>query len=343
MPLETHASRNTEDERVRHAFRRRLPEPFGDRLSHLEVRGGQSCPKEAVMRGAVTLAMLAILLLSIFAAGQEGREASGGGGQLRSFAAIRSLDLAPPLPGTEAVYSEVAELLKTHDETYVRQQVQLNRSSWYIQGWTPDWGPTPPRARCTLRADLPKPRYLGLECRDADGQYIGTLRAKSGRALLSELESLCFGLHSRGSTWIEQGAVAVPGTLPLHEYRYIYVIPFHWPGYREHAEYLAELLGAAGSWRVVSSTDSAPPEDTQRMLQCWFRTWAGSEGGAGSHMGRATLYLADAGRRPVREITGVSEWFGPRKGAIRAAVGRLAEARSLDEEIHRPLAEAPRR
>jgi len=295
------------------------------------------------MRGAVT-AMLAILLLPTFAAGQEGLETSAGGGRLRSFAAIRTFDLAPPSPGTEEVYSELAELLKTRDETYIKEQVQVNRSFWYLgDQWRADWGATPRRARCTLRGDLPKPRYLGLECRDADEQYIGTLRAKSGLELRSNLESLCFGLRERGRVWEWQHAVAVPGTLPLHQYRYVYIVSFHWARYREHAEYLAELLGADGFWRVVDSIDSVPPEDTPRVLECWFRTWGSQETFSGSHMARASLYLADSGRRPVREITGDEHLFGGRKGALRAAVRRLVEARRLDEEIHRPLAEAPRR
>jgi hypothetical protein len=117
------------------------------------------------MRGVVTAAALAVLVLSTFVAGQEGREPPAGDGQLRSFAAIRTIDLAPPLPGTEKIHSSLAKEL---EEYYRVPRGNLER-----------WGPT--RAACTLRVDLPKPHNVGLECREPKGSYIGTLRATSGR------------------------------------------------------------------------------------------------------------------------------------------------------------------
>jgi hypothetical protein len=68
-------------------------------------------------------------------------------------------------------------------------------------------------ARCVVRANLPKPLSVGLECYDAAGAYAGTKRAVN-------VDRLAFEVWSA----ITYGS---PSSRPLHSYRYIYVEPFY--------------------------------------------------------------------------------------------------------------------
>ena len=68
-------------------------------------------------------------------------------------------------------------------------------------------------ARCVVRANLPKPLSVGLECYDATGAYVGTKRAVN-------VDRLAFEVWSA----ITYGS---PSSRPLHSYRYIYVEPFY--------------------------------------------------------------------------------------------------------------------
>ena len=179
--------------------------------------------------------------------------------QLRSFAAIRSIELDPPLPGTEKAYKELAELLKPWNKSQPKED--------------PFWGPhPPPPASCTLRADLPRPRILGLECRDPAGTYIGTLRAKRITELWTRLCDYCFNSY------------AARDTLPLTEYRYIFVRleerrPWETQGEPWVADYVAQLLRAERAWQVLTSRDVVPAGEADHLLECrvFGRSYRGSD------------------------------------------------------------------
>jgi hypothetical protein len=234
-------------------------------------------------------------------------------------------------------YGYLGEAIGKRNEVLIRREVEWNKTHWSSR----DFGAT--HARCTLRGDLPQPRTLGLECRDAGGSYIGTIRAKDDADLRHELKSLCFPeVDDFREDWLK--AVAVPEARPLHEYRYLYIDPAG-PGSEgaEEQRYLAELVSAGGHWRVVNAIESVPPEETRRVLECRPKTWAGSKSMAMGVSARAVLKLTDTEGRAVRDIWGVSRLLGGTKAAIRDAVRRLEEARRLDEEIHQPLVGPPTR
>jgi hypothetical protein len=251
---------------------------------------------------AVVIAAGAILLLVMSVRGQEPRIE-----QVESFATIRSITLDRPLPSTDAkAFSALAEDLRIY-----RRDSQ---------------GP-PPRACCTLRTDLSGPNRVALSCRDLTGKYIGTVAARKLRDVQQKLED--YGLF--GS---KVSATAAPGTLPLHQYRYVVV------NYRtETALYVIDLLTRDGFWRLFTSEDKIPATEVDRALR--LRPLGGGSGGSlidpwESLRGSAVLYLSDNLGRTVREIHGTTELRGG-QGAVRAAVHRLIQARRLDEEVHRPL------
>jgi hypothetical protein len=239
---------------------------------------------------------------------------------LTSFAAIRRITLDPALSGTEDAHRQVTEVLRGFGE-YQNLNPHLPE---FLQS-------TPPLAYCTLRTDLPKPRVLGLTCRNAAGTYIGTLRARK----VTELRDVL--VHS-----LDPRATA--GTLPLNQYRYLYVRPTTksernpWAG-----DYVAELLRKSGAWNVVSSRDQVPAG--ARLLEC--------EVGAGVNWGdilvdshvveaAAALLLTDRDGGTVRSIERRCDWPAPRS-CLRGAVRLLLEHRQRDEDIHQPLSPEPPR
>lgn len=237
--------------------------------------------------------------------------------QLRSFAAIKSIELDPPLPGTEKACRELAESLKV------------------CPRFQPDWDPCrdfhpPPPAHCTLRADLPKPRVLGLECHDPAGRYIGTLRAKR----INELSTRLCEYSYRSE--------ATPETLPLTEYRYIFVrLAEARRGFAASdpwvADYVAQLLRAEGAWQVLTSRDMLPAGEADRLLECRVSGASHSSFAEGvAHGGVSRLTLVDSAQNIVRGITGQSDWTGVR-GSLRHAVDNLMNELRLDEEVHKPL------
>jgi hypothetical protein len=89
--------------------------------------------------------------------------------KLFSFAAIRNVELDAALPGTEKEHRQLTERLESW-------------AKFRLPG---------PSARCTLHVALPAPRSVGLGCRNADGDYIGTLRATSVRGLWNAFRDYC--------------------------------------------------------------------------------------------------------------------------------------------------------
>ena len=95
-----------------------------------------------------------------------------------SFAAIRTIELEPALPGTEKVYRQLAEqlaYLNDHPEpardVYVRPEPAAPLSSDRLLADRNQ------QARCTLRTDLSKPRSIGLEC---VGDFVSNLLRVDG-------------------------------------------------------------------------------------------------------------------------------------------------------------------
>lgn len=126
--------------------------------------------------------------------------------QPASFAAIRTIELEPALPGTEKVYRQLAEQL-----AYLNDHLEPARDVYVRLEPAAPLSPGRPvadrnqRARCTLRTDLSKPRSIALECRDLERRYIGTLRSRSYRELVDRLfdyHLLAGGPNARPLTYL---------------------------------------------------------------------------------------------------------------------------------------------
>ena len=179
--------------------------------------------------------------------------------QPASFAAIRTIELEPALPGTEKVYKELAEQL-----SYLNAHPEPARNVYLFPEQAAPLSSGRPvadrnqRARCTLRTDLSKPRSIGLECRDLEGRYIGTLRSRNYRELGERLVNYHF-------------VAGEPAARPLTYYRLIHVkivrlgdreVPA-WVG-----DYVSDLLRVDGTWQVVASPDTLSGDDVDRLLEC---------------------------------------------------------------------------
>ena len=239
--------------------------------------------------------------------------------ELRSFAAIRRIILDPPLSGTEDTHRKVAEIVQPFGEVRYHNPALPE----FLQS-------TPPLAYCTVRTDLPKPRALGLICRNAAGTHIGTLRARQ----LKELRDLLYSALASGAT---------SGTLPLNQYRYLYVRPTTkqernpWAG-----DFVADLLRDTGAWDVVSSRDRVPAGE--RLLECDVDagvTW-GDVTDPYIVQASARLLLTDRDGGVVRSIVRDCGWPSAHS-CLRGVVRLLLDQRQRDEEIHQPPPpEAPR-
>lgn len=238
--------------------------------------------------------------------------------QLKSFAAIGTLALDPPLPGTEDAYQSLTVYLKDLSEN---QEVQILQS------------PANPElpadraerfARCTLRTDLPKPRPFGLVCRDYAGQYLGTLRATTTFQFQKTLRSI-------------RSDVIGPRARPLTQYEFISV---DYGGTNEGgvnaARYVADLLRSDGPWQVVQWIPQLSSSGTDRILRCAVSHRAATAWWKyGNDPGYMSLKLYDTADHVVR----VFFWYpgGNATKNLQKAVRVLLNAWRADEEIYKPL------
>ena len=161
--------------------------------------------------------------------------------QLRSPADIKHLALESS-PGAE----RQTEALRRHD--------RLNPGLL-----VPTLGSVPTEdhryfARCVVRANLPKPMSVGLECYDAAGVYFGTKRGANVDVLAYEVWSA-----------IRSGT---PLSHSLHSYRYIYVEPFF--DRYDSGEFLVNLLRQSSVFTVIYQHEALAMAQPERdlILRC---------------------------------------------------------------------------
>ena len=255
-------------------------------------------------RGSSAPCILGVLLLSSLP--------TPANAQLKSFAAIGILALDPPLPGTEKAYKS---FLSANQEVQVLEAPTNPELKFYRAEQF---------ARCTLRTDLPKPRPLGLVCRDYAGQYVGTLRATTTSEFQKTLRSI-------------RSDQVGPRARPLTQYEFIYVDSRRNEGPLNYARYMEELLRPAGAWRVVPSPDMVPPSATDRVLRCEVdraspTPWRDPR----LIHGGMTLRLSDSTDQVVRRDF---FWYpsSNAKKDLQKAVRELLDAWRADEEIYKPL------
>jgi len=245
--------------------------------------------------------------------------------QLKSFAAIRVLALEPPLPGTEKAHKELMKFLTGHTNLEV---VRLRTNGPYLSPSKPDRF-----ARCTLRTDLPKPFSFGLECRDHDGLYVGTLRTRT----MKELEDRCLNIPEDRCG---------PRAMPLTQYAYIWFEP---PNIGEawYNDYVADLLRADGSWQVLQPRTGVPPlfrllppDESNRGLRANLSLRPKPDFSS-LDPGVLQLMLFDASGEAVRVLVDHHPGTGDVRPKLQKIARWLIDARREDEEIYRPLPKGP--
>ena len=162
--------------------------------------------------------------------------------QLRSMAALKHLALESS-PGAE----RQTKALRTHDRLTNQQGLLV-----------PTLDSVPPEdhpyfARCVVRANLPKPLSVALECYDAAGAYVGTKRA-------ADVDQLAFGIWNV----ITDGS---PFSRPLNSYRYIYVEPVY--GKYQDVDLLVSLLRKS-PFTVIQNHEALamPAPERDLILRC---------------------------------------------------------------------------
>jgi hypothetical protein len=244
--------------------------------------------------------------------------------QPASFAAMRTIELEPALPGTEKVHRQLAERLaywNNHPEPARDVYVRLEQSTSLSSGRAA--ANRDQRAKCTLRTDLPRPRTIGLECRDSEGRYIGTLRSRSSDELLERLVEYHL-------------LVGGPDARPLTYYRFIHVkiVAFghlETPPWAE--DYVSDLLRVRGPWQVVASTETLSGDADDRLLECEVAPVVSATGPWWWPKTHSRMLLRNSAGQHVAAVVAGSS-FGTRR-ALEALVRELLEQRRTDEEVYR--------
>ncbi len=232
--------------------------------------------------------------------------------QLRSLAAIKRLALESS-PGAERQTNALRtdEALQLFDGLLVPtlDTVSANDRAYF--------------ARCIVRARLPKPLTVALECYDAADAYIATKRA----ANVNQLATALFGAIKFGS----------PASRPLHSYRYIYVEPFD--DRDKRFDLLVNLLQRASVFTVINQSEAlAMPESARDLiLRCRIDPIGTyTTGIVGTHTGRILLFNMNnepvaAAKGEGKSVAFVTTEAWSQRRMLESAVQALIRARQEDE------------
>jgi hypothetical protein len=270
------------------------------------------------LEGAIMTAVLrhrvgAFFVVLTFVAGDSAHA------QLRSLTATKRLALESS-PGSE----RQTNALRTHET--------LNLLTGLIVPTAMDV-PAEDRAyfaRCIVRAPLPKPLTVALDCYDAAGAYFATKRA----ANVDELATALFRAIKNGS----------PASRPLHSYRYIYVEPFD--DRHKRFDLLVQLLQKASVYTVLQQSEALAMPEAARdsILRCRIHPVGIISGSVvGRTVGR--LLLLNMNDEPVAAVIGEGKWVAfvtsearIQRGLLESAVQALIRARQDDEVTYGPAA-----
>jgi hypothetical protein len=162
--------------------------------------------------------------------------------QLRSLVAIKHLALESS-PGAE----RQTKALRAHDTLKNHPGLLVPTLDSVPAGDHPYF------ARCVVRANLPKPLSVALECYDAAGAYVGTKRA-------AHVDQLAFEI-------MKEVTYAPPLSRPLNSYRYIYVEPVY--GKYQNVDLLVSLLRKS-PFTVIRNHEALamPAAERDLILRC---------------------------------------------------------------------------